>query len=331
MECWSGSITNSGKGLFPIGSYAVGRLWCGPPACVFDRSARRLRPEAQWHLFCRLGAILAVPGISSQAAICSPFGARKLCILAPKGLHIPAWDEIPGTLDYAMYVPLGRRPTPQSKTQAGRPHRKEGASQDGQPRNSYPMSVVYLSDTGNRDENDSALIFFCGASRMPAKNIRVTCEGCDGAGEIDRDVCTFCHGGEQDSLWFRFITRCPVCQGRNFTSQECRSCSGEGFREIRVWLPDTVTEVFETIEDLEDAIKEGYGAWRLIDSIQEARLYCDSERRDQLFPPHLVLQIDEIIHRLPPRCPACDGRGTASNSAFKCTRCNGVGLRRQTP
>jgi DnaJ-class molecular chaperone len=160
---------------------------------------------------------------------------------------------------------------------------------------------------------------------MPARLVEYACTACEASGLISH-VCSCC---TIDGVfpWFLDMLRqsCPDCGGRGIISRTCGSCHGEGKLSTRIWLPDAVEETREVLNDLEQSVNDGVGAWILVDALRLAYEHCEPSTRELLFPQPILDRLDTIVQLLPIRCSHCKGRGADSISGAKCVYCKGAG------
>lgn len=166
---------------------------------------------------------------------------------------------------------------------------------------------------------------------MPAKLIEFTCSACSGTGHLEPKVCHCCDGvrlsviTQLRELILRDFS-CSFCGGGGI-SRVCSSCNGKGHYRTRMWMPESLQETRELLQDVEQALAERTGAWILVDAMHAAYQCCALSEKDRLFPPPILERLSEIEAELSPRCSQCAGRGSISTTSTTCVFCNGSGFR----
>jgi len=94
-----------------------------------------------------------------------------------------------------------------------------------------------------------------------------------------------------------------------------------------MWMPNSLQETLEMLEDLEQAYSDRSGAWILVDAMLKAHAFCALSEAQLLFPTTILERLSEIEKRLPPKCSQCNGRGSDAIAQTKCVFCNGTGCR----
>lgn len=177
---------------------------------------------------------------------------------------------------------------------------------------------------------------------MPMRHFVVSCTGCNGQGRIKCAVCErllhhlyvlrTSHGFRRSDMKRISPAHCNKCGAhRNSPTwsadRPCLSCKGTGKHEQQVWIPGNLDECEELLVELETAAPLDAPKWRIVDTLQRAKEFCDRNEKRRLFPKRVMDRLRSIIEKLPDRCPSCHGRGTATISDARCAVCGGTGFR----
>jgi hypothetical protein len=128
--------------------------------------------------------------------------------------------------------------------------------------------------------------------------VREQCRWCTGSGYTP---CTNCQLGAYPAPHNRKCDSCQKCHGTNRI--KCSSCQGTGYvvvSEVRTWVPDSVAETQELIDELAEAMRTGENGWTIINALRRGYQFCTPAERRTCFPVELVDRINGLKTRLAP-------------------------------
>jgi DnaJ-class molecular chaperone len=152
---------------------------------------------------------------------------------------------------------------------------------------------------------------------MPAKLVDCPCDRCGGSGT---SRCRRCSGSGHVT-W-------GACWGCHGTGEiVCPGCGGKKRSTLRTWVPDTIEETRELVQDLERAIKANENGWIWVNALRRGYRHSGAAERDKFFPKAVIDQIIALEKQLAEPCLHCQGQGVSEfSSGEKCGYCRGSGF-----